>query len=292
MVVTPLLIVIITLAILAGIIVLTYFTVGVWTNSGSSQNSPTPDPPTPDPPTPDPPTPDPKGSLEFITNFDDVPASSGYLSTPGAPQYNLGTNNFTIEWFQNMPSGSRDQIFPRIFAIGSFDITNLILQVSIESGTLYFWSENSIVFAEDLTTITIPHTVFDRWSHIAITRESNTAYLYVNGNQISSASFTSDIQNPENLDLVIGNESPPSEAGPYTGFLSNFRITNGTALYTGSTYTVPTAPLESGPETALLLKASTEATAYIDSSSYNAILTPNNGSDYGVYWNDTQNPFN
>jgi hypothetical protein len=241
------LVMIIIAVLIAGVILLTYFIVGVW------NNNPTPDPPTPDPPTPDPPAV--KGSLEFITNFDDLPTALGYLSTPGAPQYNLGTNDFTIEWFQNMSSDAL--AFPRIFGIGSFDITNLILQVSIESGTLYFWSENSIVFGTDLTAITEPHPVFNQWSHIAITRESNTAYLYVNGNQISSASFTSDIQNPTNLDLVIGNESPPSGAGPYTGFLSNFRITNGTALYTGSTYTVPTAPLESGPETVLLLKAST-----------------------------------
>jgi hypothetical protein len=59
--------------------------------------------------------------------------------------------------------------------------------------------------------------------------------------------------------------------------MSNFRIVSGTALYTGSTITVPTAPLSAISGTQLLLTTTNDANFLKDSSTNNFTVT-NNGS--------------
>ena len=77
------------------------------------------------------------------------------------------------------------------------------------------------------------------WYHLALTRSSGTMRLYIDGTLVASASgYTSDINNQDLM--YIGS----TDAGHRNlGYISNFRLIDGTALYTGSSFTVPTAPL-------------------------------------------------
>jgi hypothetical protein len=59
--------------------------------------------------------------------------------------------------------------------------------------------------------------------------------------------------------------------------MSNFRIIKGTALYTGSTITVPTTPLSAVNNTQLLLNTTNDANFLKDGSTNNFTIT-NNGS--------------
>jgi hypothetical protein len=65
--------------------------------------------------------------------------------------------------------------------------------------------------------------------------------------------------------------------GYFTGRMSNFRIVSGTALYTGSTITIPIAPLSAIGGTQLLLNTPNDANFLKDSSTNNFTIT-NNGS--------------
>jgi hypothetical protein len=63
----------------------------------------------------------------------------------------------------------------------------------------------------------------------------------------------------------------------FNGRMSNFRVVKGTALYIGSTITVPTAPLSAISGTQLLLNTTNDANFLKDSSTNNITITNNGG---------------
>jgi hypothetical protein len=104
------------------------------------------------------------------------------------------------------------------------------------------------------------------WYHIACTRNGTSVRVYVNGVQLGST--TSDATN-----FNAGSRSIAAIAGNtgqrYGGNVSNIRIVKGTALYTGSTLTVPTAPLTAVSGTSLLLGS--VSGAYLADGSTNSL---------------------
>jgi hypothetical protein len=74
--------------------------------------------------------------------------------------------------------------------------------------------------------------------------------------------------------MLVGAES--SNQYFIQGNVTNYRIVNGTAVYTVAGFTPPTAPLSNITNTQLLLLASSSGTVTTDSSTANA------GSGYPV----------
>jgi len=88
------------------------------------------------------------------------------------------------------------------------------------------------------------------WTHVALVRNSSTLTFYVNGTgYLVSASDTTNYQAISSTFLSIGAYYQPGYA--MTGYLSNFRFVNGTAVYTGN-FAVPTAPLTAINNTVIL----------------------------------------
>ena len=85
-----------------------------------------------------------------------------------------------------------------------------------------------------------------RWYHLAITRESTTQKMYIDGVLVGSATVSNDFSQPK---ATIGSDVNTGEG--WDGFISNFRLIKGTALYT-SNFTPPTAPLTNVTNTKLL----------------------------------------
>jgi len=85
--------------------------------------------------------------------------------------------------------------------------------------------------------------VAGRWSHVAVTRVSSSATVWVNGVGTSGTVFATSNSNA-NI-LGIGRFGTYSEVIRYwNGYISNFRIIKGLVVYTTSTsFTAPTAPL-------------------------------------------------
>ena len=89
-----------------------------------------------------------------------------------------------------------------------------------------------------------------QWYHLAVSRDSSNVHrVFINGVQVLS---TTDSDSITMTDFCIGAQSTGSTTDDiWTGYISNFRIVNGTALYT-SNFTVPTKPLTAVPNTTLL----------------------------------------
>jgi hypothetical protein len=98
----------------------------------------------------------------------------------------------------------------------------------------------------------------NQWCHAAVTRQSGTVRMFINGAltspTVASGSATG------NTDTLLGSGATlyyfgsytDSTSGPFGGYISNFRIVKGTAVYTAA-FTPPTAPLTAVTNTAILL---------------------------------------
>jgi hypothetical protein len=78
----------------------------------------------------------------------------------------------------------------------------------------------------------------NEWHHIAMTRSGTTVSYFMDGTRLGTSSHTGGTINITSTVLAWGYGSEY-----FTGEISNARIVDGQALYTGSTYTVPTADL-------------------------------------------------
>jgi len=84
------------------------------------------------------------------------------------------------------------------------------------------------------------------WNYFAVTWDGTTYRLYLNGSLVNSQTVTASVTSWNNW-LTIGGEAStiitnPGSADWFNGYMDEIRITKNTALYTGSTAPIPTAP--------------------------------------------------
>jgi len=200
------------------------------------------------------------GSIYFLGTTTSRLRTSGSSDTT----FQFGTGSFTIEWWQNLSAGAGS--FPRPFEQSSGPMVSM--EGSSASRAFYFWGPSFSVSFGSITS-----SLNNTWNHFAIVRSGSGASslkAYRNGVQIGSAAtnstnFTS--TNPIN----IGNRNSGLASEAFSGSITNFHWIKGVAKYTGSF--TPTGPLTAiSGSSALLLLASTSASAYSDSSGYNRVI--------------------
>jgi hypothetical protein len=175
-------------------------------------------------------------SLSFLGN------ATSYLSIPSSSGTNMGTGNFTIEWYQYQTDSNP---YSRIFAIGNYPSTSI--GVSIEGGSLYYWSNSS---GRSGSAGTYKNT----WVHFAIVRNSNVTTIYRNGTVLITG-FADAYNYTSASNLVISNESSVSASAAFGGYMAYFHVMKGFAKYT-STFQVPNTFPTATANTTLLLMAS------------------------------------
>ena len=129
--------------------------------------------------------------------------------------------------------------------------------------------------------------LLNQWTHVALVRYTagNTTNVYANG--VKSTLYGINVAN---LSGSLGNSGYPFYIGReslsgtqynnnFSGYISNFRVVNGTAVYT-SNFNPPTAPLSPITNTKLLLKVASASTYLTDLSDNNFTVTNNGGVSY------------
>ena len=118
------------------------------------------------------------------------------------------------------------------------------------------------------------------WYHIAWVRDSGSNKFFLDGTEITSEFSTPNASNmigSGNSKISIGADFYQSSTlnwlRPITGYISNFRVVNGTALYT-SNFTVPKKPLQNISNTKLL---TCQGSSITDASSSAQTLSSNGG---------------
>lgn len=175
--------------------------------------------------------------------------SGDYLSMPSSAAFAFGTNDYTIEgWFFPTVGGIDQRL-----TFFSDDRHNVDINTSNQ---IFLYDGVSRLFG----TVNI-----NSWNHFAVSRSGGIVSCYLNGVRGYNASETT---NSTTRSMNIGQNNVSN--GPFNGYISNVRVVNGTAVYSGSTITVPTAPLTAITNTSLLTCADNR---FRDGSANNLTIT-------------------
>ncbi len=196
-------------------------------------------------------------------------ASGDYLTT-NTTSISLGTNNFTMEcWVY--PTTSGDQI---VFDGRSGSNSNKPTLGVISLQLAYQTSGANRILAGS-----VPQNA---WSHLAIVRNSNVIYAYINGVQVGTYSDSSDYGTVTRLRVGCDDDGGPSAF--FGGYISNARLVTS-AVYTGA-FTPSTTPLTAITNTQLLTTQYNGAgnnSGFKDSSQNNFIIARNGNTAQGTF---------
>jgi Concanavalin A-like lectin/glucanases superfamily len=186
----------------------------------------------------------------------------------------LGTGNFTVEfWIYNKAS-----TLPSF--TGLFDQRNgtngvSVIQPTIEINTTvgYSW----YVAAASRINSGVGNVALGQWQHVAVTRSGTSSKMFVDGTQVGST-FTDTYNYPAGS-ITLAKANDGVSARYLTGYISNFRIVIGTALYTDN-FTPPTEPLTAVSGTELL---TCQSRTIVDNSTNGHTITNVNGVGIDEY---------
>ena len=187
--------------------------------------------------------------------------TSDTITYTGGSSLNFGTSDFTIELWVNMANTNTFSPFLRPDDEGAFP----------EFG--YDWSTSELKFQARngaITTVSTTAVVRNVWNHIAVSRSGTSLRLFVNGTQVGSTVTNSTNFGSTTGTIRIGGSSF-SGSHNINGYLSNFRVVKGTALYT-SNFTPSTTPLTAITNTSIL---TCQSNRFADNSTNAFTLTRN-----------------
>jgi hypothetical protein len=194
-----------------------------------------------------------------IFNPGTAAGSNGYIATATLSNIStaFGSSNFTIElWAYPTYTSAYSEL--AIFSAGVPGTSEIrIAQSVIASNTPGF------VIGTTKVQGTANAIVSNTWYHMALVRNGNAFTLYING--VSNAGSNIAGFTFANAGYILMGTFNGG-ANYYTGFIGNVRITNGNALYTGSSFSVPVGALQFVAGTSLLMNMFTSATATTDSA--------------------------
>jgi hypothetical protein len=175
------------------------------------------------------------------------------LSAPASTSWQF-TADYTIEaWIYVLSLAS----FGTIYGTGGAGADD---QFTYTTTGQLFWA-NQGTSAGIITT--------NQWLHVAAARSGTTLKIFVNGVAQLTATQTGTIG--QNLTAYVGRRS--DGVNFVNGYISNFRIVKGTAVYTAN-FTPPTTPVTNITNTSLLLNMA-NAGIYDAAAQNNAITVGN-----------------
>lgn len=160
-----------------------------------------------------------------------------YLSIAPSPDFNFGTDSFTIEtWvYRNNVAGNQ-------YVVDLRTPTNTGLPL------LYFAATSLVYYANGANRIIGTVSTTGTWLHIALVRNGSDNMLFVNGTQLGTTWV--DATNMPQAGLTIGASYVATS--PLNGYMDDFRVSKGIARYTAN-FTAPTAAFLGDTSSVLLL---------------------------------------
>ena len=176
-----------------------------------------------------------------------------YLSIPANAAFTFGTNDHTIEFYYYLPSTSLASGYSTQWKYSSSSTQQATNDYYFQIGTAGGSNVGLLLGGGGSWGVLIQpsvsiNTFVGVWTHIAWTRSGNTFRLFFNGVQVGTGTYAGSISAQSNP-MLLGQEGAGSYAG---GYYSNFRVNNGTALYTAN-FAPPIAPVTAVANTSMLL---------------------------------------
>ena len=195
--------------------------------------------------------------------------TSESLTVANSSSIQLGSSDFTIEFWVYFFSFSTS---PQIFNTGSTASANLSYAlVSSSGGALSYFLSSSGTAWNVASGVSVGTARINSWNHVALVRNGTTVTPYLNGVS-GTTTTTSATLFAFTSTLPIGSIGF-NTTNNVNGYISNFRIVKGTAVYTAN-FTPPTAPLTAITNTQLLLSGTNAG--IFDNAIKNNLITVGN----------------
>jgi hypothetical protein len=198
--------------------------------------------------------------------------STQYLDIASTTAFGFGTADFTIEFWWKPTVNQRSDVLDFWSTGLGASITSRFDIGRITGSTLDLYTDSPVGGGGSSNKITGPTiaSLLNTWVHVAVTRESGSIKMWVNGTQAGSTYSARVLDMGSSMQLRIMGDHNASGNG--SGNLTNVRVVRGTAVYT-ATFTPPTSPLTAISGTHLLLSTTNDANFIKDSSSNNLTVT-------------------
>ena len=184
------------------------------------------------------------------THFAGSSNTGNYLriDTGSTEDFTFGTGDFTFEfWIYSEASGFQQHFYD---GRGTTNDNRFMLYMDANSSMHYYGDGSKNITSSSA----LPK---GEWVHVALVRASGSTKMYWNGTQTGSTySDSIDFLAPAQGNAFIGSNGGtdgilPTGGGYFNGFLSNYRIVKGTAVYTAD-FTPPNTRLTAIDGTVLL----------------------------------------
>ena len=198
----------------------------------------------------------PYGNSSVVGGSYALDGTGDFATTPDNDSYyNFGTGNFTIEcWaYPTNTVGTGSSCIFNQSSSGASSDSSVFFGFGGGGGGVYISPGTTWTYDASFAAPTT-NRYRNGWHHVVGQRNGTDLSFWIDGTKVASATLPSN--------YAIGNSSRTIEFGSqasgnhFAGYVSDLRVVKGTALYSGSTYTVPTAPLTAVSGTTLLLKGS------------------------------------
>ena len=166
--------------------------------------------------------------------------SSQYLDIASTTAFGFGTADFTIECWWRPTVNQRSDVLD-FWSTPSSNPTTRFDFGRITSTTLDLYTDSSPGGSGAKITGPSIASLLNAWHHIAITRQSGSIKMWVDGTQAGST-YSANVLDMGTGGMALRIMGDHNASGNGSGNLSNIRVVRGVAVYTG-TFTVPTSPL-------------------------------------------------
>ena len=172
----------------------------------------------------------------YSTYFD---GNGDYIDVGSAIVPTAYDTDYTIEmWIYPTTTGSREDIFNQYAASAS---GRMAININTDATISFF--QNGLSPAETKSSAISANN----WYHLAVVNSSGTRSFYVNGSLIGTATGTVSMYSGNTEIGRLGDVA----SNYFTGYITDVRVVNGTAVYTGS-FTPPVKRLTAVANTSLL----------------------------------------
>jgi len=184
------------------------------------------------------------GSAYFDGSGDYLVVNSGSSYLP------IGANDFTIElwWYPTAFQAGGAELFSAAYGDGT-NRAFAIYSNGGNGGALGAYAGTGGSTWDIVSNLSIGTAILNQWNHIAFTRSGSTFATFLNGTRIATTTASGTLGSKN---IGVGGAYGTGSIVP-SSYISNPRVLVGTALYTGATYTVPTAPFNNIANTVVLL---------------------------------------
>ena len=191
--------------------------------------------------------------------------SNDYLETGSTSDFNFGTGDFCIEFWMNPAQVASSYEL----LIATENSSGARWQIYQESAAISFWGYNSS--GTYVRTATAASAVAaNKWHHVAVTRNSGTLTIFVDGKSEATSTSYSSYDFSDDDGLTVGAYSTGTYH--YEGKMLGVRVVNGSAVYTAA-FNPPMEKLTAITNTKLLINPTTSQSTWTDSSASGHTLT-------------------